>query len=61
MFQHEMEERKMNRVEIADISADVFKEMLSFLYTGSAPNLDHMAAELLAAADKVFSWNPDLP
>lgn len=53
MFQHEMEERKMNRVEITDISADVFREMLSFLYTGSTPNLDQMAAELLAAADKV--------
>ncbi|XP_039267485.1 speckle-type POZ protein-like [Styela clava] len=52
MFQHEMEERKLNRVEISDISADVFREMLSFLYTGAAPNLDQMAAELLAAADK---------
>ena len=53
MFEHEMEESKFNRVEISDISHEVFKEMLSFLYTGDAPNLDQMAADLLAAADKV--------
>jgi len=52
MFCHQMEEAKFNRVEIADITSKVFKEMLSFLYTGSAPNLDGMASELLAAADK---------
>lgn len=53
MFEHEMEESKLNRVEISDISADVFKEMLSFLYTGKSPYLNEMAADLLAAADKV--------
>lgn len=52
MFGHQMEESKCNRVVIQDISSDVFKEMLSFLYTGAAPNLDGMASELLAAADK---------
>nr|CAB3266537.1 speckle-type POZ protein B [Phallusia mammillata] len=52
MFEHEMEESKLNRVEIPDISHEVFKEMLSFLYTGTSPNLDEMAADLLAAADK---------
>ena len=52
MFEHEMEESKFNRVEIADISREVFKEMLCFLYTGTSPNLDEMAADLLAAADK---------
>ena len=53
MFEHEMEESKLNRVEISDISPDVFKEMLNFLYTGKSPNLNEMAADLLAAADKV--------
>jgi len=52
MFCHQMEESKLNRVDITDIPSHVFKEMLSFLYTGAAPNLDEMASELLAAADK---------
>ncbi|XP_068193092.1 speckle-type POZ protein [Antennarius striatus] len=52
MFEHEMEERKTNRVEINDVKPDVFKEMMCFIYTGTAPNLDKMADDLLAAADK---------
>jgi len=39
-------------LEIEDIPQDVFKEMLSFLYTGNVTNLDQMAAELLRGADK---------
>ena len=42
-----------NRVEINDVEPDVFKEMMCFIYTGKAPNLDKMADDLLAAADKV--------
>ena len=53
MFGHELEESKRNRVEIPDIAPEVFKDMLRFLYTGTSPRLDEMAAELLAAADKV--------
>ena len=33
-------------------------EMLRFIYTGKAPSLDKMAADLLAAADKVFYVYP---
>jgi hypothetical protein len=40
-------------VEITDVDHDVMREMLRFIYTGRAPNLDKMADELLAAADKV--------
>ena len=29
------------------------REMLRFIYTGKAPNLEKMADDLLAAADKV--------
>lgn len=54
MFEHEMEERKLNRVAITDVDHEVLKEMLRFIYTGKAPNLDKMADDLLAAADKVF-------
>ncbi|XP_036092306.1 speckle-type POZ protein-like isoform X3 [Rousettus aegyptiacus] len=52
MFEHEMEESKKNRVEINDVDPEVFKEMMRFIYTGKAPNLDKMADNLLAAADK---------
>ncbi|XP_075916900.1 uncharacterized protein LOC116937546 isoform X1 [Petromyzon marinus] len=41
-----------NRVEINDVEPDVFKEMMRFVYTGRAPNLEKMADDLLAAADK---------
>lgn len=47
-----MEESKKNRVEINDVEPEVFKEMMCFIYTGKAPNLDKMADDLLAAADK---------
>lgn len=53
MFEHEMEESKQNRVLISDVEHEVLKEMLRFIYTGKAPNLDKMADDLLAAADKV--------
>lgn len=53
MFEHEMEERKRNRVDITDVDHEVLREMLRFIYTGRAPNLDKMADDLLAAADKV--------
>lgn len=52
MFEHEMEEYTKNRVEINDLDPEVFKEMMRFVYTGKAPNLDKMADNLLAAADK---------
>lgn len=53
MFEHEMEERKHNRVEITDVDHEVLREMLRFIYTGKAANLEKMADDLLAAADKV--------
>ena len=52
MFQHEMEEQKHNTVNITDIDHEVFKEMLSFIYTGRATSLDNIAQDLLPAADK---------
>ena len=39
-------------VEIVDIDADVFDQMLCYLYTGAAPNLEEHADSLLAAAEK---------
>lgn len=52
MFEHDMEEKKQNRVEITDMDADVMKEMLRFIYTGRSSNIENMPDELLAAADK---------
>nr|CAD7258816.1 unnamed protein product [Timema shepardi] len=52
MFEHEMEERKQNRVDIKDVEIEVMREMLRFIYTGKATNLEKMADDLLAAADK---------
>lgn len=49
-----MEERKMNSVTITDVDQEVLQEMLRFIYTGKAANLERMADDLLAAADKVI-------
>lgn len=46
-----------NRVEINDVEPEVFKEMMCFIYTDKAPNLDKMADDLLAAADKVIYFS----
>ena len=52
MFEHDMEEAKHGRVEVKDVDSEVMDQMLRFIYTGKAPDLERMAAELLAAADK---------
>ncbi|XP_055329549.1 speckle-type POZ protein-like isoform X2 [Paramacrobiotus metropolitanus] len=52
MFGHELEESKTNRVRIDDVHDDVLEEILRFIYTGKTPNLEKMADDLLAAADK---------
>lgn len=56
MFEHEMTESRKGRVEISDIDPDVFNEMLKFIYTGDTPQIQGMAEDLLAAADKVSSF-----
>ncbi|XP_023309084.2 protein roadkill-like [Lucilia cuprina] len=52
MFEHEMQENKLNRVEITDIDAEVMQEMLQFIYTGVVTKLYQMAKFLFVAADK---------
>uniref|UniRef100_A0A1A9VF18 BTB domain-containing protein n=1 Tax=Glossina austeni TaxID=7395 RepID=A0A1A9VF18_GLOAU len=52
MFEHEMEERQLNRVVITDVNHIVLKEMLTYIYTGKISNLNIIALDLLAAADK---------
>lgn len=52
MFSNDLEESKMNRVEIPDFDYDIILEMLRFMYAGRVRQLDTFAAQLLAAADK---------
>lgn len=52
MFEHEMQESKENRVTIEDVKPRVFQEVLRFIYTGIVKELDQLANELLAVADK---------
>ncbi|RDD37731.1 Speckle-type POZ protein B [Trichoplax sp. H2] len=55
MFKHSMEEQHQARcnVDIPDIAADVFEEMIKYIYTGKEPSrMDDLALEMLAAADK---------
>lgn len=47
-----MKEKKEGVVVIFDIDPDVMSDFLSFIYTGSAPNIKKKAKDLLSAADK---------
>jgi speckle-type POZ protein len=56
MFSNDMEERQNSKVTIPDIEPEVMAEMLGFVYTyhtlPGTLGFKHMAAGLLAAADK---------
>ena len=52
MFYNTMEEQKNGRVEIRDLSSEIFSEVLEYIYTGRSPNLEKFANSLLSAADK---------
>ncbi|XP_065205313.1 speckle-type POZ protein B-like isoform X23 [Planococcus citri] len=52
MFKHDTKENQLNRIEIEDINEVVIGEMLKYIYTGKCANLEIVAGELLAAADK---------
>ena len=52
MFEHKMRETERSRVEIEDIDGDIMLEILRFIYTGKAQNMDKLADALLPAADK---------
>ena len=52
MFENDMTEAAENCVEITDINPQAVREMLSYMYTGTAPKVDKMADALLQAADK---------
>ncbi|XP_038113269.1 protein roadkill-like [Culex quinquefasciatus] len=52
MFQHDMQEAQQNQITIPDMDADVFEEVLRYIYTDSVERLPGMAYELLEAAEK---------
>jgi speckle-type POZ protein len=52
MFSNDMIESQSNRCTIDDIESEVFKELLTFIYTGKAPKAQTMVEKLLAAAEK---------
>ncbi|XP_061386089.1 speckle-type POZ protein-like [Musca vetustissima] len=53
MFDNEaMTENTSNCVDINDMEYPVVREMLTFIYTNQAPNIDEMPIELFVAADK---------
>lgn len=54
MFKHEMMEAMCSTVEIEDISPEVFREMLRFIYAGKVKEIKRIDVHLLAAADKYF-------
>jgi len=51
MFQHDTKENQTNVVNIEDIEPNVLEEMLIYIHTGDAPNINDIAKKLLAAAD----------
>jgi len=52
MFDSNMKEMKTGKVEIQDMDPEVLGNLLQYIYTGVAPNIDTMAKELFAAADQ---------
>ena len=54
MFSVDLKESQQNRVEIPDVSAEVFEVLLSYIYAGKIPPMDQFVVELFVAADKVF-------
>ncbi|XP_064486134.1 speckle-type POZ protein-like [Ornithodoros turicata] len=47
-----MKETQVNRVDLEGISAEVLQEIVTFVYTDTAPNIDDLAADLLRAGEK---------
>ena len=52
LFQANLSESHTNILKIEDIEPEVFTEVLHFIYTGKINNLEELATELLAVAEK---------
>merc|ERR1712029_1214383 len=52
MFDSNMMEKLTGSVEIKDMDPEVFEDLLKYIYSGEAPNIDDHTEKLLAAADR---------
>ena len=52
MFEHDLQESATDIVTVTDIDPEVFKELLTYIYTGQAPNIRTLAGALLNSAEK---------
>lgn len=52
MFRSDTREAQENQIIINDADPDTVQEMLLFIYTGAAPNINSIAYRLLPLADK---------
>ena len=52
MFSNNFKEAEENKVEVVDIDADTFGDMLIFMYSGKVENLKKNAENLMMAGDK---------
>ena len=60
MFQHEdTKEAIEKKAIIEDVSAEVMRTLLHYIYTGTVENKDDLSVELFSAADKVGSFSFD--
>jgi hypothetical protein len=51
MLSFDSMEKEEKKAVLTDIENEVFEELLTFLYTGNAPNLDKFAEKLFIALD----------
>ena len=52
MLEIDMRERSSGVIKVSDITPAVMSDLLAYIYTGTAPNVDTLARELLNVADK---------
>jgi len=52
MFESNMKENESGVIEINDMKLEVFEDLLKYIYTGKAPNVDSHVEELFAASDQ---------
>jgi len=52
MFESNMKEKITGSVEVKDMDHEVFEDLLKYIYSGEAPNIDDHTEELFAAADQ---------
>ena len=52
MFETDMKEKRSGIIEVSDITPAVMSDLVTYLYSGSAPNLESLVNELLDVAGK---------